>query len=168
VLALSYSGINGSYPTFVLNSILLPLNVWRLYGMLKLIRDIDRATRTDMNAEWLLPYMRPVSFKAGEDLMVRGAEARDAIYVTRGEVEIVEIGKPVGPGALLGEIALFTPGARRTATVRAKTDVQAARIDYDRFKTLYYQNPDFGFRLLHLIVGRLQENTALSRRPSIP
>jgi len=100
--------------------------------------------------------------------MVRGAEARDAIYITKGEVEIVEIGKSVGPGALLGEIALFTPGARRTATVRAKTDVQAARIDYDRFKALYYQNPDFGFRLLHLIVGRLQENTVLSQTAPDP
>jgi CRP-like cAMP-binding protein len=35
--------------------------------------------------------------------------------------------------------------------------VQAARIDYDRIKQLYFQNPEFGFRLLHLIVGRLQE-----------
>jgi hypothetical protein len=163
VLAIFYSGINGTYPTFVLNAILLPLNSWRLYGMLKLIRDIDRATRSDMNAAWLLPYMRPASFAAGENLMVRGERGRDAIYITGGEVEIVELGKSVGAGSLLGEIALFTPDERRTMTVRAKTAVNAALIDYTRFKGLYYQNPDFGFRLLHLIVGRLQENNELPR-----
>src|SRR5687767_6051518 len=38
-LAMSYSFLHGTYPTFALNAILLPLNAWRLYGMQKLIRD---------------------------------------------------------------------------------------------------------------------------------
>jgi CRP-like cAMP-binding protein len=40
-------------------------------------------------------------------------------------------------------------------TARCKSDVQTAVIDYDRFKELYFQNPQFGFRLLHLVVARL-------------
>lgn len=163
VLAIIYSSMHGSYPTLVLNSILLPLNTWRLYGMIKLIRDIDAAAKTDMNAEWLLPYMRPVSFAAGDILMRRGETADSALYVVSGDVEIVELGKTVGPGALIGEIGLFAPDGLRIATVRARTDVSAARIDHDRFKQLYFQNPDFGLRLLHLIVGRLQENNELPR-----
>jgi CRP/FNR family transcriptional regulator, cyclic AMP receptor protein len=79
----------------------------------------------------------------------------------------VELGKTVGPGTLLGEIGLFTPDGLRVATARAKTDVQAARIDYDQFKQLYFQNPEFGFRLLHLVVGRLQESNELPR-PATP
>jgi CRP-like cAMP-binding protein len=43
-------------------------------------------------------------------------------------------------------------------TVRCKTDVQTAIIDYDQFKELYFQNPQFGFRLLHLVVERLQRS----------
>jgi CRP-like cAMP-binding protein len=156
-LAMSYSFMHGTYPTFVLNAVLLPLNGWRLYGMLKLIRDIDAAAKSDMNAEWLLPYMRPQAFKAGELMMKRGEYATRADYVADGEVELIELGKTVGPGTLLGEIGLFTPDGLRTMTARCKTDVQAARIDYDRFKELYFQNPEFGFRLLHLIVGRMQE-----------
>jgi CRP-like cAMP-binding protein len=39
--------------------------------------------------------------------------------------------------------------------------VHAATIDYDRFKELYFQNPQFGFRLLHLIVARLQRSREL-------
>jgi CRP-like cAMP-binding protein len=45
--------------------------------------------------------------------------------------------------------------------VRCKTDVQTAKIDYDQFKQLYFQNPQFGFRLLHLIVARMQHNREL-------
>jgi hypothetical protein len=160
-LAMAYSFLHGTYPTFVLNAALLPLNAWRLHGMLKLIRDIDAAARSDLNSEWLLPYMRPKAFKAGDVIMKRGDYAHGAFYVAAGEVELVEIGKTVGAGTLLGEIGLFTPDGLRVATARCKTDVQAARIDYDQFKELYFQNPEFGFRLLHLIVARLQERDAL-------
>jgi len=61
---------------------------------------------------------------------------------------------------LLGEIGLFAPDGRRVMTVRCKTDVETARLDYDRFKELYFENPQFGFRLLHLIVARLQRDNA--------
>jgi len=159
-LAMGYSALHGTYPTFVLNAVLLPLNAWRLYGMIRLIRDIENAAKGDLNAEWLLPYTRPASFKAGEFMMKRGEYAHGAFYVASGEVELVELGKTVGPGTLLGEIGLFTPDGLRVATARARTDVLAARIDYDRFKELYFQNPEFGFRLLHLIVRRLQEGPA--------
>ena len=161
-LAMIYSGLHGTYPTLVLNAVLLPLNAWRLHGMTRLIRDIEKAAKGDMNAEWLLPYTRPKTFKAGEIMMKRGDYAHGAFYVVTGEVELVEFGKTVGPGTLLGEIGLFTPDGLRIATARCKTTVEAARIDYDQFKQLYFQNPEFGFRLLHLIVGRLQE------RPPIP
>ena len=160
-LAMAYSLMHGTYPTFVLNAVLLPLNTWRLHGMLKLIRDIDASAKSDLNADWLLPYMRPKNFKAGDIIMKRGEYAHGAFYLTAGEVELVELGKTVGPGTLLGEIGLFTPDGLRLATARCKTDVEAARIDYDQFKQLYFQNPEFGFRLLHLIVGRLQEGRAL-------
>jgi CRP-like cAMP-binding protein len=129
--------------------------------MVKLVRDIDAATKGDMNVDWLLPYTRPQHFKAGDVIMERGAYATAAYYVVAGEVELVEIGETFGKGTLLGEIGLFAPDGKRTMTVRCKTDVHAAMIDYDRFKELYFQNPQFGFRLLHLIVARLQRSREL-------
>jgi CRP/FNR family cyclic AMP-dependent transcriptional regulator len=167
VLAMAYSLLHGTYPTFMLNAVLLPLNGWRLRAMLGLIRDIDVATKGDMNVDWLLPYTRPKHFKAGEIVMERGEYAAAAFYIVAGEVEIVEINETFGQGTLLGEIGLFTPDGRRTMTVRCKTDVQTARIDYDQFKELYFQNPQFGFRLLHLIVARLQSSRELAR-PAMP
>jgi len=164
-LAMIYSFLHGTYPTFMLNAVLLPVNAWRLHGMVSLIRGIDTATKGDMNVEWLLPYTRPKNFKAGDVIMERGEYATAAFYIVAGEVEIPEINESYGKGTLLGEIGLFTPDGRRTKTVRCKTDVQTAVIDYDRFKELYFQNPEFGFRLLHLIVARMQSSRGLG--PSI-
>ena len=162
-LAMSYSFLHGTYPTFALNAILLPINAWRLRAMLNLIRNINEATKGDMNVDWLLPYTRPVHFKAGDLIMQRGEYATAAFYITSGEVEMVEINQSYEKGTLVGEIGLFAPQGRRNMTIRCKTDVDAAQIDYDRFKELYFQNPQFGFRLLHLIVARMQTNVELSQ-----
>lgn len=166
-LAMIYSFMHGTYPTFLLNVALLPLNAWRLHAMVKLVRDIDIATKSDMNVDWLMPYTRPKAFKTGDILMARGDYATAAFYVVAGEVEIVEINEVFGKGTFLGEIGLFTPDGRRTMTVRCKTDVQTAMIDYDQFKQLYFQNPQFGFRLLHLIVARMQHSRELLQ-PAVP
>jgi CRP-like cAMP-binding protein len=40
-------------------------------------------------------------------------------------------------------------------------------IDYDQFKELYFQNPEFGFRLLHLVVARMQISREFAR-PGAP
>jgi CRP/FNR family transcriptional regulator, cyclic AMP receptor protein len=156
-LAMVYSLSYGLYPIFLLNAALLPLNAVRLHAMRRLIRDTAAAAKGDLNADWLLAYTRPKRFKAGEVMMARGEYATAAYYVVSGEVEVVELGQAYGKGALLGEIGLFAPDGRRGMTIRCKTDVETARIDYDRFKELYFQNPQFGFHLLHLIVARLQD-----------
>jgi CRP/FNR family transcriptional regulator, cyclic AMP receptor protein len=161
-LAMAYSLSHGTYPTFVLNALLLPLNAWRLHQMIDLVRGIDAAIKSDMNVDWLVKYMRPTRYKAGDIMMERGEYATEAFYIVSGEVELVEINQTRGAGTLLGEIGLFTPNGQRIMTVRCKTDVEAAKIGYDQIKELYFQNPQFGFKLLHLIVARLQSNAELA------
>lgn len=161
--AMIYYTMQGAYPMLSLNAALLVLNAWRLHAMLKLVRDIAAATKSDMNVAWLLPYTRPKKFKAGHILMQRGDYATAAFYLVSGEVAVVEIDQTFGKGTLLGEIGLFTPDGRRTMTVRCKTDIETAVIDYDRFKELYFANPQFGFQVLHMVVARLQIGGGLAR-----
>src|SRR5262245_29829896 len=162
LLAMAYSMSHATYPTFALNALLLPLNAWRLYQMISLIRGIDAALTSDMNVDWLLKYMRSKHYRAGDIMMERGEYATEAFYIVAGEVELVEINETRGPGTFLGEIGLFTPSGRRIMTVRCKTDVETAVMGYDQVKELYFQNPQFGFKLLHLIVARLQDNAELA------
>ena len=114
-----------------------------------------------MNAAWLLPLCAAKSFRVGDIMMARRPPTA-AFFVVAGEVEIPELRQKFGKGSLLGEIGLFTPDGRRTMTVRCVTEVHAAVLDYDRFKELYFQNPQFGFRLLQLIVARMQQNRELT------
>ena len=109
-LAMAYSLSHGTYPTFVLNALLLPLNAWRLHQMISLIRGIDAAIASDMSVDWLLKYMRPKHYKAGDIMMARGDYATEAFYVVAGEVEIVEIAQTRSAGTL----------ARRDRTVHAQ------------------------------------------------
>ncbi len=166
-LAIVYSGSHGTYPTVALNAILLPLNVVRLRSMWRLVHQVEAAAEGDLNVEWLRPYMRPTDFRPGDFLMRRGETATEAFYIIAGEAELVEIGKKVGPGTLLGEIGLFTPGNQRTMSVRCLTAVHAATITYEQFKQLYFQNPQFGFVLLRLIVARLHGNAELMKPASL-
>jgi hypothetical protein len=168
ILAMIAGFLAGSYPAVALNAALIGLHTWRLGAMLALIRAINAATRTDMNVDWLLPYTRPKRFKAGDLVMERGEYATAAFYVVSGEVEVIDTTEVLGSGVLLGEIGLFTPSGRRTMTVRCKTDVQTAQIDYDQFKELYFQNPEFGFHLLQLIVARLRSSPEMSRAAAPP
>ena len=52
---------------------------------------------------------------------------------------------------------------RRSASAKCLTDVEVGVITYDQFRMLYYQNPEFGFYLLRLVTGRLQDNVRLAR-----
>lgn len=108
--------------------------------------------------EWLRPYTKSKTYRAGDVLFSKGALATDATYIVSGIVELSEIGKSVGEGTIIGELGLFSRSNRRTSTAVCKTEVQAATIDKDQFNLLFRQNPDFATYILRLLVNRLQEN----------
>jgi len=74
-----------------------------------------------------------------------------------GTLRLVEIGKIIDEGAIIGEIGLFSPSRERTATAIAETDCQLLSIDDASLYQAYYQNPKIGFYLLQLIARRFSE-----------
>jgi hypothetical protein len=85
--------------------------------------------------EGLAGAMLPLHVEAGREI-VREGEAGDRFYViASGEVEIVTGGEVInheGPGEFFGEISLLRD-VPRTATVRAKTDVELRALERDDF-----------------------------------
>ncbi|HEY8579284.1 MAG TPA: cyclic nucleotide-binding domain-containing protein [Beijerinckiaceae bacterium] len=165
VLALAWSGYNHNLPNLTLNAILLPLNILRLREMRRLVDDVKRASRAELDYDWLKPFMRPVELKAGETIFHRGDVADAAYVIGEGQVNLPELGVILGPGALMGEMGLFATGNRRMSAARAMSDVRLYRISYADFEQLYYQNPEFGLYIVRLMVRRMETNLSRLARP---
>jgi MFS family permease len=85
--------------------------------------------------EQLAAGLGPRHVVAGETLYEQGAEPDGCFVIERGRAEVVGNGRriaEVGPGELVGEIALLRH-VRRTATVRALTEMDVRLLDADRF-----------------------------------
>jgi hypothetical protein len=156
LLGVTLGLLTGNLPTIVKHAINFPLNATRVREMRQLIASVREANATDLNMEWLKPFMHPESARATDFLFRKGDEAKEAYVLVDGEVEIVEPGVRLKPGAIFGEMALFTTECRRTASVRCVTDVRLLTITYEQFEQLYFQNPEFGLYLVRLIVRRFE------------
>lgn len=148
----------GNLPTLVKHAVNLPLNAARMREMRRLVASVREAQTSNLNIEWLRPFMHPRSATAGERLFSKGDDANEAFVLVEGRVEIVERGACLLPGEIFGEMALFTAAGKRTATARCATDVRLLVITYEQFEQLYFQNPEFGLYLVRLIVRRFEAN----------
>lgn len=158
VLGVTYGLLTASPPTIAKHAINLPLNFTRMREMRRLIASVREANDSDLNIEWLKPFMHPRTLGCGEAVFLKGDEADEAFVVVEGQVEIVERGAILSPGDIFGEMALFTAHGTRTATARCMSDVRLLVITYEQFEQLYFQNPEFGLYLVRLIVRRFEMN----------
>ena len=154
----TYGFLFGSYPTVVLHSILLPLNVYRLREMLNLIKQVKTASQGDLSMEWLKPFMSKRAINAGEILFRKGEQANHMYFVVAGRLHLHEIDIDVLPGAVVGELGMLAPARERTQTLECTESGSVLVISYDKVEELYYQNPTFGFYFLRLSTARLFEN----------
>jgi hypothetical protein len=158
VVFMTYGFLQGLYPVLVLHLILLPLNCLRLQQMRALIRRVRAASQGDRSMEWLVPFMTRQTFPAGHVLFKAGDDAPAMHLVLRGSVRLVELGVTLPHGAVLGEIGVFAPDNRRTATAVCDTEVELGTISNTKVLELYFQNPTFGLYLIRLVIERLVEN----------
>jgi hypothetical protein len=150
-----YGFLAAVYPQMVLHGILLPINVFRLREMQTLVRKVEAASQSDLNMEWLKPYMSRRVVRRGEVLFSKGDPSSDMYYTVAGRYRLKEIEQDIGPGQLIGELGLIAPENKRTLTFECVEDGELLAISYDHVKQLYFQNPEFGFHLLQLTSRRL-------------
>lgn len=168
VCFIAYGLVEWLLPSLVINIILLPLNASRMWEIRKLLKEIARATQDSPVSQWLLPHMRRRAFKAGEVLFRRGEVADQLIYIAKGELRLAEIRQPIGPGELIGEIGLFSPGKGRTQTLVCETDGELYYMTDEMIFELYYQNPKLGFYLIRLVAERLLKDVRRGESQPVP
>ena len=107
-----------------------------------------------------------VLYRAGETLFRQGDAADAAFVILSGQADILSDG-PAGPirvaevgeNAIVGEIAILCDVAR-TATVRARSEVEALRIGKENFVKLLTDFPEMTIEVVRVLADRLTHTTA--------
>jgi CRP/FNR family transcriptional regulator, cyclic AMP receptor protein len=155
--ALVFAGLHLWLP-MALQLLALPLNSYRLYQMLNLIRNVREAVGGKTSMEWLKPFMTSRSFETGDILFAKGEVADRMFCTVTGRYRLRELGIDLKLGEIVGELAMLAPDNRRTATLECVESGRALSITYEQVEQLYYQNPTFGFYFLRLATARLFDN----------
>jgi len=99
---------------------------------------------------------------ADGEALFREGEPGDAMYVVlEGGVDVLRGGKvieAVGPGGIVGEMALIEQ-APRSATAVARGAVRLAAVSQQRFGFLVQQTPGFALHVMRVLVDRLRRTT---------
>ena len=122
---------------------------------------------SEAEALTVVSFMRPRRFKSGTTI-IRQGEATDTGYmvlVLEGEITVETLiarrVNPVtvtvlGPGSLIGEMALVDGGAR-SASCTASTDVACAVLTRDALEALTAEQPATAAKLMTAVAQRLAE-----------
>jgi Cyclic nucleotide-binding domain len=156
----AYFAVTHAWMALLLQAFALPINGWRLYQMIVLIRNVREAIRGKPSLDWLKPFMSERHFRKGDLLFAKGETADEMFYTMTGRYVLIELGIEIEPGHLVGELAMLAPDNRRTATLECIEAGNVLSITYEQVEELYYQNPTFGFYFLRLATARLFDNVS--------
>ena len=109
---------------------------------------------------------RPLSLAGGE-VLFREGEAGEHMYIVRsGKLELRAGGRSlelVGPGGLVGEMALIDP-APRSATAVARGRCVVVAVNADTFDELVKRVPSLALEVMRIMTRRLRRTTPLAGR----
>ena len=83
----------------------------------------------------------------GDVLMEEGDYGYEAIFIEAGSAEVRQHGEPintVGPGEIVGELALIDPDGKRTASVVVVTQLRALSLTSHSVREIQARMPDLG------------------------
>ena len=101
---------------------------------------------------------KDVELRAGQVLIEPSAKGSGMFVVLEGTVTASLRGRrsrELGAGDIVGELALLTPDAQRTARVRAQTPVRCLAIARDDFRKILTDEPKVAVQLLETVAARL-------------
>ena len=98
------------------------------------------------------------TFARGQSIFCEGQQGNTMYVVLEGEVDLMvndQLVEKVGPGGVLGEMALVD-AAPRSATAVARNNCKLMYITQKRFSFLVQQTPDFALQIMRVMAGRLR------------
>jgi len=167
VAFITYGYLAGLYPVFFLHVVLLPLNIWRLYQMRKLLARVRQASRGEYSIESMMPFMTKIDFKKADVIFRKGEAADKLYYLVSGSIHFPEIEASAAPGDIIGEVGVFSPCKTRTASAVAESDSMLLTLGDQKVLELYYQNPEFGIFIVRMIIQRFMHQVRAGRAKAL-
>jgi membrane protein len=103
------------------------------------------------------------TYKAGEVVFTKGQNRPEMYFIRYGSVQIEKDGKPIAniaEGRFFGEMS-FLLSEKRSATVRALTDIELIIISHENFEVLIREFPHIVENMLSEMAHRLRKTTDL-------
>jgi CRP-like cAMP-binding protein len=102
------------------------------------------------------------NYAAGQFVFKAGDHGQSMFIITQGEVEVREgstILDTIGPGSIVGEMALIDD-APRSASVVAKSDCRLVAVDRRQFEFMVQETPFFALAVMKVLADRLRRTSA--------
>ena len=152
---------NGIYPTLALHVMLFPMNVWRLFEILRMKHRAVAARENRLGPlDWLRPLAKTVTFEAGDFIFHKGDRPDHLYYLVEGEVAFDDVHATAGAGEIFGEVAFLTSQKARTSSARCTGRCVVMALDAADLATMSLQDPAFNIYIMRVIAERL------ARRPA--
>src|SRR5260370_7196708 len=142
---IGYGVLSATFPPLTLYLLLLPINIFRLAQMLKLVKKARAAAQGDLSMDWLKPFMTRRKYAKGDVLFRKGDGANEMFFTVTGKFLVTELAIELPPGRFVGELAFLSPDNRRTQSLECIEEGEMLAITYDRLLEIYFQNPAFGY-----------------------
>ncbi|MCM0018980.1 MAG: cyclic nucleotide-binding domain-containing protein [Tagaea sp.] len=155
-LALAYGLAAGLPWIAIAGGLALAAHAWRHFETLATIKRL--AESDEPRPTTLFAFVGREQRPADTVLFRKGEPGSEMYLIVEGWIELVEIDKRLGPGQLLGELAMVVPSHKRTLTARTVTPVTLARMTKRDMELTALQNPAFGFEMLRLVSRRLSDD----------
>lgn len=155
-LTLAYGLASGIAWVSIAGAMALAAHAWRHLETRATIKRLAESEEPRPTA--LFAFVGREQRPADETLFRKGEPGAEMYLIVEGWVELVEIGKRLGPGQVLGELAMVVPSHKRTLTARTVTPVVLARMTKRDMELTALQNPAFGFEMLRLVSRRLSDD----------
>ncbi|MFH1057247.1 MAG: cyclic nucleotide-binding domain-containing protein [Pseudomonadota bacterium] len=102
------------------------------------------------------------TWEAGQVLFEEGEESQDLYLLLSGSIDVLKSQQKINqisePGSLFGEMS-FLLGSRRTATLRARTDVETVRVAREQVPEFLSRFPSAAQAIARLLAERLVQTT---------
>lgn len=156
-----YAALLQLWPLLIMDLILLPINTYRLWQIVRLRRALSYVPEThEPDFSVVKAYGKRREIDAGSIVFEKGDAVDSLYFLETGRVEIEGVGVELTDGSIFGEMAFFTDSATRTATVRSLETTIVYELDKLRFMRLQFEDPSFGMAIMRTITRRMQANLA--------